>query len=233
LIACLLMITAPVIATDDPGPVSLTYEVVALDGKLFLEEDPKPKRLSIGSQAVSGDRLRTGSSAFAAIGVPSHSAVFRLGAKTLCTLAHDRPGVLLHVEKGRLRALFGSYSGSEPRLVTTPSAVLAVRGTEYGVRVKKNGDTDLVVFSGVVEVTDIDHLGPPIQVEAGQQTRVRHERPAEAPKAHRISPVDWERGYGVAPSGGAGSFSGSQGAGPGARGSGAQSGSGGSKRRGG
>jgi len=233
-VVTMLMITLPVGGTDAPDPVSLTYDVVALDGKLFLEKEPEPERLTLGSQAVSGDRLRTGPSAFAALGVPSHTAVFRLGAKTSCTLAHERPGVLLHVEKGSVRALFGSYGGAEPRLVTTPSAVLAVRGTEYGLTVKKNGTTKLVVFDGVVEATDVDGVGPPIRVEAGQQTRIKTGTPPEPPSGHHMSPGDWERGHGVSPSGaaGVGAFGSPQGGASGSPGAGSQ-GSGGSKRRGG
>ena len=233
-VVTMLLFTLGVGGTDAPDPVSLTYDVVALEGKLFLEKEPEPERLTLGSQAISGDRLRTGSSAFAALGVPSHTAVFRLGAKTSCTLAHDRPGVLLHVDKGSVRALFGSYAGTEPRLVSTPSAVLAVRGTEYGLAVKKNGTTKLVVFDGVVDVTDVGGVGPPTRVEAGQQTRIKPDTPAEPPTTHRMSPSDWERGHGVPPSGaaGVGAFGNPQGGASGSPGAGSQ-GSGGSKRRGG
>ncbi len=129
----LIAMSIPAAATDE-GAESITYDVVRVEGKLYLEAEPEEQRLSVGDQAVSGDRLRTGSSSSATIGVPSHTTVFRLQAKTSCTLAHDRPGVLLHLEKGRLRALFGAFTGTDPRLVTTPSAVLAVRGTEYGLQ---------------------------------------------------------------------------------------------------
>jgi len=223
---------AAAIAAIGDAPESLTYEVAAVDGKLFLEAEPEAHRMSPGDEAVSGDRLRTGSSSSATIGAPSHSTVFRLGAKTTCTLAHDRPGVLLHVEKGRLRAIFGAFSGAEPRLVTTPSAVLAVRGTEYGLRVRKNGATHVVVFEGVVEVSDPDGLRPPTRVEAGQQTRVRIGRPVETPERHRFTPADWDRGLSTPPTGigGAGMQQGTPG---GPDGAGAGAGKGGSKRRGG
>lgn len=233
--AVIFFAAATIAAVGGDDPQILTYEVVAVDGKLFLEAEPEPHRLNVDDHAVSGDHLRTGSSSSAAIGVPSHTALFRLDAKTSCTLAHERPGVLLHIEKGRLRAIFGEYSGTAPRLVTTPSAVLAVRGTEYGLRVKKNGDTNLIVFSGVVEVTDIDALGPPVRVEAGQKTRVRFGRPPEAPKNHRMSPMDWERGWSSSPQGmsGSGFAPGSQSGSSGSLGAGSNSSGSGSKRRGG
>jgi len=234
ILIALIGMSTPTAAIDE-GAETITYEVVRVEGKLFLGAEPEEQRLSVGDQAVSGDRLRTGSSSAAAIGVPSHTAVFRLQAKTSCTLAHDRPGVLLHLEKGRLRALFGSYTGTDPRLVTTPSAVLAVRGTEYGLRVKKNGDTEIVVFSGVVEVNDPSGTNPPIRVEAGQQSRIKTGQPARAPAPHRITPNDWDQGRSRPASGmGAGGpNSGSQSGAFGSQGAGAAGNQGGSKKHGG
>ena len=230
----LIAISISAAATDE-GAESITYDVVQLEGKLFLGAEPDEKRMSIGDQAVSGDRLRTGSSSSAAIGIPSHTTVFRLQAKTTCTLAHDRPGVLLHLERGRLRALFGSHTGADPRLVTTPSAVLAVRGTEYGLKVKKNGATEIVVFSGVVEVNDLSGKNPPIRVEAGQRSRIKTGRPPGSPAPHRLTPNYWDQGRSTPPPGmGAGGpNSGAQGGASGAQGAGAAGGQGGSKKHGG
>jgi hypothetical protein len=238
ILIALLAASVPAAGTDDPGVVSITYEVIAVDGKLFLEIEPEPRRLNPGDLPVSGDRIRTGSSSAATIGAPSHTAVFRLGSKTTCTLAHGRPGVLLHVERGRLRALFGSYTGTDPRLVTTPSAVLAVRGTNYGLSVNKKGATRVVVFEGVVEAIDPAGVWPPARIEAGQELRIRPDRSPDAPSPHRLSSHDWDRGFDQPPPGspgrgglmtpGAGGMSpgASPGAGQGSSGSG-------SKRRGG
>lgn len=230
-----LIATAFPTAAIDEGAESITYDVVRLEGKLFLAAESDETRLSVGDHAVSGDRLRTGSSSSATLGVPSHTTVFRLQAKTSCTLAHDRPGVLLHLERGRLRALFGSHAGTDPRLVTTPSAVLAVRGTEYGLKVKKNGDTSIVVFDGVVEVSDPSGKTPPIRVEAGQQSRIKLGRPAQSPSPHRLTPNDWDQGRSAPSSrmGVGGPNSGSQGGVTGASGAGAGGNQGGGKKHGG
>jgi hypothetical protein len=234
ILIAILAASIPAVAIDDPGSDQITYEIVAVQGKLFLEVEPEAHRLTAGDQAVSGDRLRTGSSSSSTIGVPSHTTVFRIDAKTSCTLAHDRPGVLLHLEKGRLRAIFGNTTGTDPRLVTTPTAVLAVRGTDYGVRVKKNGNTHVVVFEGVVEITDPAGENPPIRVEAGQETRARVGRPVEAPSTHRLTRTDWDQGRNAPAPGAMGSGM-HEGSGAGSFGSGAGSGASGSgsKRRGG
>jgi hypothetical protein len=235
-----LALVLPGAATDGTNTVEITYDVVAVTGKLFLEVEPEPERLNEGDHAVSGDRLRTGSSSSATLGVPTHTAVFRIDPKTTCSLAHDRPGVLLHIEKGRVRAMFGEYAGNDPRLVTTPSAVLAVRGTDYGVRVKKNGETRVVVFEGVVEMIDPAGEHPSTRVRAGEQTRVKSGRPVEAPSPHRLTPMDWDLGRnspgdpGFGADSGRNPGAGSFGSDAGASGSGSGSGSkSGSKRRGG
>lgn len=235
LIAALLVASFPVAANENPGADRIDYEIAAVEGKLFLVTEPEERRLSIGNSAASGDRLRTGGSSSTIIGVPTHTVVFKIDAKTSFVLAHDRPGVLLHIEKGRIRAIFGSYTGTDPRLVTTPSAVLAVRGTDYGVRVKKNGETQVVVFEGLVEIRDPAGESPPIRVEAGQQSRIKPGRPAEAPTPHRLTPHSWNQGHSTAVPGmgAAGSNPGSPNGSFGSSGAGSSKSGSGSKRRGG
>ena len=221
-------------AEVDREPETLAYDIVDVKGKLLLEAEPEARRLEIGDRAVSGDRLRTGWSSRAELEVASRASRFLLGPRTRCTLAHDRPGVLLHVERGRLRAVFDAFTGEEPRLVTTPSAVLAVRGTEYGLWVAKDGDTHLVVFAGVVEVTDPAGTTPPVRVEAGHETRIVTGRAPEAPTEHRITPQDWDRGRTAPPPGiGDGFERSSPGSAIGSPGAGSPAGKGGSNRRGG
>jgi hypothetical protein len=92
-----------------------------------------------------------------------------------------------------------------------------------------------VVFDGVVEVTDPLGENPPIRVEAGQQSRIKTGRPAEAPAPHLLTPNDWDQGHST-PSrgmGADGSYPGSQSGAFGAPGAGAAGGQGGSKKHGG
>jgi ferric-dicitrate binding protein FerR (iron transport regulator) len=145
--------------------------------------------------------------------------------------------VLLEIERGSVRGIFGALVGGDDRerLVTTPSAVLAVRGTDYGVEVEKDGDTSVAVFEGIVEVRDTAGVGEAVRVSAGQSVRIRRGRAAGRPAAHGLSSGDWDRGRRVrtqAPGGPGGS----QGMGrPGQPGGGppASSPQGGSKRPGG
>lgn len=174
----------------------LRYEVTAVSGKL-LRIEPEPElRLEPGVTASAGEVLRTGWWTSAELEVPERGARFWLRPRTTVRLAADSPGVLLEVERGMLRAAFGAMSGEEAaeRLVATPSAVLAVRGTHYGVEVGSGGDTTVVVFEGVVEVLDIARQGPPVLVPAGQGCSIRPGKLPEQPESHRLTPREWDRG---------------------------------------
>ncbi len=143
-------------AAASEAPAVLEYDVVAVKRKLLLETTDGERALEVGDHAQSGDVLRTGSRSRAELVVAEYAARFVVSSKTSFRLAHDRPGVLLEIERGSLRAIFGKLPDGDTRerLITTPSAVLAVRGTDYGVEVEKDGDTSIAVFEGTVEVWD-------------------------------------------------------------------------------
>lgn len=182
-------------AADDPAKELPSYQLTAVERKLFREVPAPEAPLAMGEAVAAGDVLRTGSRSSAEITCPAAMSRFRLGAKTRATLASDAPGVLLDLEEGRVHALFDKLNESaRQRLVVTPSAVLAVRGTEYGVEVNGKGTTMVVVFSGEVEVVDRDHVGEPVRVGPGQYTEVRLGKSAAAPIPHRMGPGQWDQG---------------------------------------
>jgi hypothetical protein len=172
-----------------------SYELTAVERKLFRELPAPEVPLAQGEAIAAGDLLRTGSRSSADILCTDALARFRLGAKTRARLASDAPGVLLDIEEGRLHALFGKLTGAaSERVVTTPSAVLAVRGTEYGVEVDGKATTTVVVFSGEVEVVDRGRIGPPVLVGPGQYTEIRRGEPAQQPIPHQMGPGHWDQG---------------------------------------
>jgi hypothetical protein len=189
-------LAALAVAAVTESPQSYDYAVVALKRKLFLETADGEQELQVGAVIKSGDTLRTGSRSRAELEVTEYAARFVLSSKTRFRLAHDRPGVLLEIERGSLRAVFGTLpeGDTRERLVATPSAVLAVRGTEYGVEVEKDGDTSIAVFEGTVEVWEASGVGERILIHAGQASRVRRGKAPSSPKPHQLSSRDWDRG---------------------------------------
>jgi uncharacterized membrane protein YgcG len=188
-----VVIGAAALAAEEAQPPS--YQLTVVERKLFRDSPAPETQLDSGASVTAGDLLRTGARSSAEILCPEAAARFRIAAKTRARLASEAPGVLLELEEGRLHALFEKLGdGPAERLVTTPSAVLAVRGTEYGVEVDGKGDTTVTVFEGEVEVVDVGRLGESVRVGAGRYTRVRHGQPAQPPTQHEMTRRDWDRG---------------------------------------
>jgi hypothetical protein len=194
-VVALVGLAAGVVGSGEQHAVP-SYEVTEVKRKLFRDEPAPEIQLDVGARPNAGDLLRTGSRSSAEIVSHEYGARFLLKARTLARLAGDRPGVLLEVQRGSVRALFDTLDiDDQPdRVVTTPSAVLAVRGTEYGVEVSKSGDTNVTVFSGAVDVIDSDRRGPPVRVPAGQYCTIRRGGRPSSPKPHQMSRKDWDRG---------------------------------------
>jgi len=179
---------------------SIDYDVTSVKGKLLQETSAGELRLDAGAQLASGDRLRTGWRSHTDLDVPAFATRFEIGSRSRFELAADAPGILLQFERGRLRAIFDAWTGGsaeEERRIETPAAVLAVRGTEYGLDVTSDGATTLVVFSGVVDVQPTQVIEPgaaPLRVEAGYALHLRRGAAPGAPYRHDLSARQWDRG---------------------------------------
>ncbi len=169
-------------ATAAAQPIDYRFDDVKR--KVTLNQDLAVVR---GQSAKSGDKIETGWFSYALIATQQYGAKFEIFSSTQVQLAEGTPGVLLSVERGKIRAVFDKITGSEPRVVKTPGAMLAVRGTQFDVDVDSAGKTTVDVFEGVVEVRS-DLLHEPLLVPAGQQSVFgRRERPTARPmpESHR------------------------------------------------
>lgn len=191
----LAAIAAPLLLMGEGNAPLLRYEVLRVKKKLRRVE-PAPKlRLKKGDQVVAGDVLETGWFSSAEILQPEARARFRISSRSRVRLAGEVPGLLLEVEKGRLRAIFDKLEGREDvdRIIRTPTAVLAVRGTEYAVDVSSSGRTGIVVFRGVVDVGAIRgkrHFA----LSAGQGLWIRADGMFGEPVPHNMTQRQWDRG---------------------------------------
>jgi ferric-dicitrate binding protein FerR (iron transport regulator) len=127
-------------------------------------------RVQAGETAEAGDVVWTGWLGRAVVVVPERASRFEIEASTRVRLASGEPGVLLVLEKGRLRAFFDALAGGGDveRRIATPGALLAVRGTRYGVEVRGDGEALLAVFEGTVEVIPTAGDFPKVRVGPGQ-----------------------------------------------------------------
>jgi len=181
LIASLLMLTfaAATLAPTPAAPVAYRFDDVrrTVTIKTASAESPVTK----GRLAKSGDRVHTGWFSYALIAAVPQRARFEIFSATDVQLAGGTPGVILAVDRGRIHAMFDKITGSEPRLVQTPGALLAVRGTQYNIEVDNGGRTTLDVFEGTVEIRS--PVRPePFLVHAGESSIFsRREPPPNQP----------------------------------------------------
>src|SRR6267142_2363320 len=75
---------------------------------------------------------------------------------------------LLEITVGRVRVKINHFGGRpNPYRVNSPTASIAVRGTEFSVAVSAGGDTEVVVYEGLVEVASVLYPLHRVLVEPG------------------------------------------------------------------
>ncbi len=178
--AVVVMSFAAVVCAEQSAPVDYRFEQVKRSVTV-TESSRQPHAVEKGEHAQSGDKVTTGWFSYALIASDRHKAKFEIFSSTDVLLASGTPGVILSVERGRLRAVFDKITGNEPRVVETPGALLAVRGTQYDVEVDSAGRTTLDVWEGTVEVKSA-LLEQPLLVHAGEESSFgRREAPMARP----------------------------------------------------
>jgi hypothetical protein len=177
-VACFLAFAATGVA-----PVTVDYRFDDVKRSVTLTTANEEKKVDRGATAHGGDKVNTGMFSYALIAAEHYHAKFEIFSSTKVLLASETPGVILSLERGRLRAMFDKITGSEPRIVQTPGALLAVRGTKYDVEVDGAGKTILDVWEGTVELQS-PQMREPRFVHAGEESTFgRHEPP---PPPHEI-----------------------------------------------
>ncbi|HEX7193153.1 MAG TPA: FecR family protein [Thermoanaerobaculia bacterium] len=148
LTASLLAFAAVSAFADTP----VDYHFDQVKRTVMLTTPKQEMQAAAGTKAQSGDKVHTGWFSYALIASKDRGAKFEIFSSTDVELAGNEPGVLLSLNRGTIHAMFDKIIGSEPRVVKTPGALLAVRGTQYSVEVDDKGRTTLGVFEGTVEV---------------------------------------------------------------------------------
>jgi hypothetical protein len=187
-----LLAAIAVAAGGSPLPSPTAYRIAQARGWVYLEHGAQRARILAPAPAQGGDGVQTAWFSSAAVEVPARGARFLLGPRTEARLAAGQPGVLLDVRRGRLSAVFDKLLGDDSvRLVTTPAAVVAVRGTRFGIAVSTAGDTRIVVFEGVLDVSSRTGAGAPVSVPAGSFTTVPFDGVPEPPQPGWFEEETW------------------------------------------
>ncbi|MBK8596680.1 MAG: FecR domain-containing protein [Holophagales bacterium] len=141
--------------SEAPSGERLAYRFEEVKSKVVRSpggDEARDVRVAAGDPAEAGDVVTTGFFGRTVVAVPERAARFEVFSSSKVQLAGGEPGILLVLEKGRIKATFDAFTGaSEARRVAVPGAILAVRGTRYGVEVA-GGESVLAVFEGTVEL---------------------------------------------------------------------------------
>lgn len=189
-----VLVLAAVATAGTPPVEPVAYRFDKVKSKVILVSEGREARVTQGASAAGGDVVRTGWLGSALVSSPRHNARFEVLSSSEVTLGSDQPGVILRLERGRLKAMFDAFTGDEPRVVATPGALLAVRGTRYGVDVDSKGNASVVVFEGTVEISSPQGGFPPMAVHAGEMAeygRGRGPMMRESPRG--MDEKSWEQ----------------------------------------
>lgn len=167
------------------GEPALTYRFASVKSTVVITHLGVERRAAVGDVGLPGDKIRTGWLGRALIEAPAYAARFELLPASEVQLTGPEPGVLLSVQRGRLKAFFDALRGVDERIVATPGALLGVRGTRYAVEVRDDGSATLAVFEGAVEVLPADPTFASMRVGAGELCRYGLR---EAPQRHPLPP---------------------------------------------
>jgi len=181
----LLLAALPMWAAPPAGAEGQMTEVKG-DVSLVRGQAP-PVRLRKNDTVQAGDEILTDRKSSAIIRMPDNSTV-RIYANSHVVFRTETGSwkEFLHVLLGNVRVQIEKLSGRpNPKTLTTPTAIIAVRGTIFGVAVERTGDTKVGVGKGLVSVANQLHPGDEVLVKAGQSVWVRRDQRPTQPEMMR------------------------------------------------
>ena len=175
----LLLLTAALHAMGAAvQPQTVEARIASINGRASLSGNGRSaSNLVRGVVVVPGDVIDTRSGSQVTIQLSDGSlVVVQPGSVVTFQDFHNAASLreLLKIVVGRVRVRINHFGGRpNPYRVNSPTASIAVRGTEFSVTVSAAGDTEVVVFEGLVEVSSVRHPSRRVLVEAGHGVIIR------------------------------------------------------------
>jgi hypothetical protein len=155
-----------------------TARVVELTGQVSILKDSTPVALFVGSSISPKQIVITGSDGYARFQLADGS-VFEVFPKARVTFRSSYSWTdLVQVWLGRIRVQIDHRNGPNHKSVSTPTALISVRGTVFDVVVEDDDDTTLVsVEEGLVDVQHLLQAGRAVRLATGDSVRVYRDQP--------------------------------------------------------
>jgi hypothetical protein len=185
-VAALVILTLSAEAQTPPDPGAA--RVVSLTGSLTVKGFRQGIRaLRVNDTVQPGDELATGENSQAMIRARDGSTIIVYPDSRV--IFNERSAdfrELLHLFLGSIKVHIEKISGRpNPHQLSTPTAVIAVRGTTFSVFVDDTEATLVAVDEGEVAVGNIQLPGREMILRAGQRTWVRRGQPPQQAQAFR------------------------------------------------
>jgi hypothetical protein len=152
--------------------------VASLAGSVLLSGNSRTlQALSRGDALSPGDEIDTRGGGRLTIVLSDGSLVLVLPGSRVILKDYSSASTvreLFDIVLGRVRVKINHYGGRpNPYRINSPTASIAVRGTEFTVSVDAPGDTQVIVYEGLVEVTSLADPSKRMLVEPGRGVIVR------------------------------------------------------------
>lgn len=140
-------------------------------------------KLRAGDELFAGDVIKTGAFGRVVVGLKDGSqAIISENTTVEIKDTNNSPRTIFNVLRGKTRIKIEKLGGKpNPYRITTPTTVIAVRGTIFDVFVKDD-ETKVFVVEGEVSVANLLLPEQEIILTPGQFTRVQKEQPPHPPK---------------------------------------------------
>lgn len=166
-----------------------TGRILTENGRVSVDHSGDLWALSVGETVNPGQILVTGTDGYAQVELADHSVIEVFPNSRM--VFRPNPSNwrdLVDIYLGKIRMQIQHLTGGEPPYhVTSPTAVISIRGTVLDVEVGPSDDTTVQVETGLVGVRHRLFPGREVMVETGQSIRVVPNVPLAASKS--VSPL--------------------------------------------
>lgn len=177
-------------AAQDLQNLAIVYKLLQDRQLVVTRSGGESEAGNPGDLLNNGDTLLTGRTSRAAIRFTDDGSIIRMsgGSELQIRAEGDRSALrkTLQIDVGELWAKVNRREGAEYR-IETPTAVAAVKGTEFYVRVEVDGTTTIITTEGVLDF--FTGVGT-VEIPAGSTGTVAS--PDEAPSVSQTTPEELE-----------------------------------------
>ena len=173
-----LLLAVTLVVCARPGHAQSTAKATAIKqvGNVAVVKDSSNYRTAVfvGSQVSAGQLIVTGADGYALFQVTDGSTFEVFPDSQVTFHSTMSVGDLLNVVIGRIKVYIQHLPGiPNPNNVSTPTALISVRGTVFSVEVQDaEGTTTVAVDEGIVDVRNLRMGGQIVRLIPGQATTV-------------------------------------------------------------